>query len=496
MQTNILEYLEHTVRRCPNKPAFADETQSLSFRQLYDQARAIGSFLYREGLCKRGVVVFMHKQPRTIAAFLGAIYGGCYYVPLDADMPLLRIRQIFQTLQPGALICDEATQPLVSQLDYCGKCIRYENAAFGIIDEPALAQVREKQLDIDPIYVVFTSGSTGAPKGVIGCHRSCIDYIESLCEVLKFTKDTVFGNQAPLYFDACLKEIVPTLKYGATTYLIPRKLFLFPIDLVRFLNQFKINTLCWVVSALTYVASFQTFQKIKPEFLHTIAFSGEVFPVRQLNIWQNALPKARFINLYGPTEATGICCYYEVDREFHNEEVLPIGRPFRNTEILLLDEQDRPARQGEICVRGTRLTLGYYHNPEQTEKAFVQNPLNSLYPERIYRTGDLGRYNDRGELVFLSRKDQQVKHMGHRVELGEIEAAACSHSGVESACCIFDDHAQKIVLHYTGSISVSKLASHLGERLPRYMLPGEYHRLDAMPLTPNGKLDRTYLGKL
>lgn len=493
MQTNVLEYLERTVKRCPEKTAFAGEKQALTFRQLYDQARAIGSFLYREGLYRQGVAVFMKKQPRTVAAFLGAIYGGSFYVPLDEEMPRHRIELIFQTLRPGAVICDENTEGLASGLDYGGKRIRYENAAFGIIDEDALARVRSEQLDIDPIYVVFTSGSTGAPKGVIGCHRSCLDYIENLCEVLKFSKDTVFGNQTPLYFDACLKEIMPTLKYGATTYLIPRKLFLFPIDLVKFLNRFKINTLCWVVSALTYLSSFQTFEKVKPEFVHTVAFASEVFPVRQLNIWREALPNARFFNLYGPTEATGICCYYEVDREFHDGEELPIGRPFRNTQILLLDEQNRPARQGEICVRGSRLTLGYYRNPEQTEEVFVQNPLNSLYPEQIYRTGDIGKYNDRGELVFLARRDYQIKHMGHRIEPGEIEAAANRHSKVQSACCMFNDRTKKIVLYYAGCLEASELASHLGALLPRYMLPGEYHRLDAMPLTPNGKIDRNLL---
>lgn len=493
MQTNVLEYLEHTVRRCPEKTAFADDKQGLTFRQLYDQARAIGSYLYREGLYGQGVAVFLKKQPRTIAAFLGAIYGGSFYVPLDEEMPRQRIELIFKTLQPGAVICDENTEALVSGLDYGGKCIRYENAAFGIIDEEALARVRREQLDIDPIYVVFTSGSTGVPKGVTGCHRSCLDYIESLCEVLPFSKDTVFGNQTPLYFDACLKEIMPTLKYGATTYLIPRKLFLFPIDLVKFLNRFKINTLCWVVSALTYLSSFQTFEKVKPEFVDTVAFASEVFPVRQLNIWRKALPNTRFFNLYGPTETTGICCYYEVDREFHDDEVLPIGRPFHNTQILLLDEQNRLARQGEICIRGSRLTLGYYRDMKQTEDAFVQNPLNSLYPERIYRTGDMGKYNDRGELVFLSRKDHQIKHMGHRIEPGEIEAAANRHREVTGACCVFQEQAKKIVLYYVGSVNEAALAAHLAALLPRYMLPGEYNRLDAMPLTPNGKIDRNLL---
>ena len=496
MQTNILEYLERTVRSVPDKTAFSGEEAELSFRQVFDQARAIGSFLHREGGYKQPVAVFMKKHPRAITAFLGTVYGGNFYVPLDDEMPRHRMELILKTLQPGIVICDGTTRPVMEVLDYGGRIYSYEQMAFGAIDEGALAHIREHQLDTDPIYIVFTSGSTGVPKGVMGCHRAVIDYIENLCDVLKFSAGTVFGNQTPLYFDACLKEIIPTLKYGATTYLIPKKLFLFPVKLVEYLNEHRINTLCWVVSALTFISSLHTFEKVKPEHLQTIAFASEVFPIRQLNLWRSALPGARFINLYGPTETTGICCYYEVDREFAEDEILPIGRPFRNTEIILLDENDRipPAgEQGEICIRGTRLTLGYYCDPEKTAEAFVQNPLNRLYPERIYRTGDLGKYNERGELVFLSRKDNQIKHMGHRIELGEIEVAANTHRGVNAACCIFDPEGKKIILYYAGDIPVEDLSLYLKEKLPRYMIPHELRQIPAMPLTPNGKIDRNYL---
>ena len=330
----------------------------------------------------------------------------------------------------------------------------------------------------------------------MACHRSVLDYIEQLCDVLKFSEETVFGNQTPLYFDACLKEVIPTIKYGATTVLIPRQLFMFPVKLVEFLNSHRINTLCWVVSALTMISSFRTFEKVKPEYLHTVAFASEVFPIKQFRLWREALPDARFINLYGPTETTGICCYYEVDREFGLEESMPVGRPFRNTEILLLDENNRiPAQgeQGEICIRGTRLTLGYYCNPEKTAEAFVQNPLNTLYPELIYRTGDLGKYNERGELTFVGRKDFQIKHMGHRIELGEIEVIVNMHEAVSSACCLFDNTKKKIVLYYVGTLSPGDMAAYIKEKLPRYMVPNVIRQLDAMPLTPNGKINRNLL---
>ncbi len=498
MQTNILEYLERTVRVLPDKVAFASEEGSLTFRQVYDQSRAIGSFLAQAGLYKRPVVVFMKKHPRTLAAFFGTIYGGNYYVPLDEEMPRHRIELIFSTLEPGALICDETTRAIAEEMNYRGIIYTYDALAACPIDREALASIRARQLDIDPIYIVFTSGSTGVPKGVMACHRSVLDYVEHLCDVLKFDENTVFGNQTPLYFDAYLKEVIPTLKYGATTWLIPKQLFMFPIKLVEYLNEHKINTLCWVVSALTMISAFRTFEKIKPEHLRLIAFASEVFPIKQFNLWREALPQARFINLYGPTETTGICCYYEVDREFSLEECLPVGRPFPNTEILLLDENDQiPAQgeQGEICIRGTRLTLGYYRNPEKTAEAFVQNPLNKLYPELIYRTGDIGKLNDRGELVFLSRKDFQIKHMGHRIELGEIETVVNMHSSIQTACCIFDNVRKKIVLYYVGDLSSGELASYVKEKLPRYMVPNVIKKLDTMPLTPNGKIDRNLLKK-
>ena len=496
MQTNILEYLEQTVRICPDKPAFIQEQESLTFRQIFDQARAIGSRLHKAGLEKQPVAVLMDKHPRTIAAFLGVIFGGCYYIPLDREMPRVRLEMILQTAQPGILICDETTRPLAESIKQSARVCLYADLAFGAIDEAALTRIRERQLDIDPIYIVFTSGSTGVPKGVTGCHRAVIDYIEQLCPVLGFNSSTCFGNQTPLYFDACLKEILPTLKFGASMHLIPRQLFLFPLRLMEYLNTHRINTICWVASALSMVSSLHTFEKIVPTCLKTVAFASEPLPARQLACWRAALPGARFLNLYGPTEATGICCYYEVNRDFAEDEAIPIGRPFPNTQILLLDESNQspaPGEPGEICVRGTRLTLGYYRDSARTAAAFVQNPLNPLYPDIIYRTGDLGKYNDRGELVFLGRKDCQIKHMGHRIELGEIEASACMHPEVRGACCLYDSAHGKLLLYYAGTPSPAKLLDYLRQKLPRYMLPHSVCQLDAIPMTPNGKTDRNLL---
>lgn len=496
MRRNILEYIEQTVRLVPRKTAFFSEDGSMTFQEVYDQARKIGTRIIHDGHERKPIVVFMQKHPRTITAFLGVIYGGCYYVPLDGDMPRYRIEQILQHLRPAGCICDNTTLPIAEEISGIGELYCYEEMTEGDVDLFGLQAVRDRQIDTDPAYIVFTSGSTGIPKGVVGCHRGVIDYIENLCEVLKFNADTVFGNQTPLYFDACLKEIIPTLKYGATTCLIPRKLFLMPMKLVEYLNEKKINTVCWVVSALTYVSAFKTFDTVIPRYLKTVAFASEVFPIRQFNLWRWILPETRFINLYGPTETTGICCYYEVDRQFSENEALPVGRPFPNTEVILLDGDEcvfTPGEQGEICIRGTRLTHGYFHDPERTAEAFVQNPLNPHYPELIYRTGDIGTYNDRGELMFLSRKDNQIKHMGHRIELGEIEAEAHTLSVISSVCCVFDEERKKIRLYYVGEVSENDLRNYLKSKLPRYMIPHTMQRLDTMPLTPNGKIDRNDL---
>lgn len=498
MQNNVLDYLDTIVKKVPEKTAFANDEVSYTFLQVYEKSCRIGTCLSQKGYYREPVLVFMKKSPETVTTFFGIVRSGCFYVPVDEEMPKMRIQLILETCKAQVIICDSRTLPLAETLSFDGEIISYDTASSWPEDLDCLYRIRRQAIDTDPIYIVFTSGSTGIPKGVCACHRSVIDYVEQLSDVLGFSEETIFGNQTPLYFDACLKELYPTLKFGATTYLIPHKHFMFPVQLVEYLNEKKINTICWVVSALTMISSFQTFEKVKPEYLHTIAFGSEVFPLKQFKIWRETLPDAAFFNLYGPTEGTGMCCYYPVTRELAPTEAIPIGYPFKNTKILLLNEENKPVsgnEPGEICIRGTSVTLGYYNNPEKTNSSFVQNPLNTSYPEIIYRTGDIGRKNEYGELVFLSRKDYQIKHMGHRVELGEIEANVNQLEKVRFSCCIYDENKNKIVLYYVGNIETPKLTRTLREMLPRYMLPNHIIRLEMeeMPFTANGKIDRNAL---
>lgn len=497
MQRNILEYLERTVKKYPDKLAFANESMGMTFQEVSDVSGSIGTCLLKKGYQREPVVIYMKKHPHMIAAFWGVVYSGCFYVPIDEEMPVFRISLIFQNLKPRVVICDETTVEHVKEFkDFSGEVLLYDEISREPADPERLSAVREQAIDTDPVYIVFTSGSTGVPKGVVACHRSVIDYVENLTEVLHITDESVLANQTPLYFDACLKELFSSLKCGATTYLTPKSLFMFPVRLVEFLNEYKINTVCWVVSALTMISSMKTFDKVVPKYLTTIAFGSEVFPIKQFRLWKAALPNARFINLYGPTEATGMSCYYEVNRDFEEGEAIPIGRPFKNTEILLLDEDHnipKAGDPGEICIRGTALTLGYYKDFEKTDEVFVQNPLNQCYHELIYRTGDIGKLNEYGELVFISRKDYQIKHMGHRIELGEIEVHVNMVEGVRSACCIYNKEKEKIILFYTGEIETKELIVHIRETLPRYMIPNQVYALEEMPLTANGKIDRVTL---
>ena len=492
---NILEYLEATAAAVPEKLAFSDGKSDLSFGELQRASRAIGSALTHMGARREAVVVYMDKHPNVMSAFFGVIYAGCFYACIDPKTPADRVKTIVENLDAKIMIADSRSYKKAEAFEM-PTLLRFEDVAASEIDDAALCAVRARQIDTDPIYVVFTSGSTGVPKGVVACHRSVIDYTEALCRAIGFTGETVFGNQTPLYFDAPLKEIMPTLKLGATTYFIPKMNFSFPVRLIEYLNTHKINTVCWVVSAFTQVSSLGAFDVVRPEYLHTVAFGSEVFPKKDYKMWREMLPNARFFNLYGPTEATGMSCFWSAERELLENEPIPIGRPFDNTDILLITEEGREAaygEEGEICIRGTCVTMGYYNNSERTSEAFVQNPLNSVYPELIYKTGDIGKYNEHGELVFLTRRDSQIKHMGHRIELGEIEAALLTSPDAKRACCCYDKDARRIVLFYVGDMESADVQKYLKEKLPAYMLPAVCERLDVMPLTDNGKIDRRSL---
>ena len=499
MIRNILDYLEQSARHYPDKIAFADEMSTCTYKELWETARSVGTKLANYVPPRSPVPVFMEKRVETIYAFLGAVYAGCFYVLLDPKLPLERLKQILQTLQSEVLVLHPDYEKQFKALEYERNVVNILEALQEEEDAVLLEAIREQRLDIDPLYAIFTSGSTGIPKGVLVSHRSVIDFMEEFVDIFGITDKDVIGNQAPLDFDVSVKDIYSTLKTGATMQIIPKKMFSFPTKLLDYLDEREITTLIWAVSALCIVTTLKGLEYKVPQKVNKIIFSGEVMPIKHLNEWKKYLPDALYANVYGPTEITCNCTYYIVDREFQPGESLPIGQPFPNEKVFLLDEGNQLVREagkkGEICVSGTALSLGYYRNPEQTKKVFVQNPLNEKYLERIYRTGDMAYYGHDGYLYFASRKDFQIKHMGHRIELGEIELAMEMAEGIRRACCTYDEPENKIIAFYEGEAEKRQIVRALGKKLPAYMIPNVWVKMDRLPITKNGKIDRKKMMK-
>ena len=494
---NVLEYLEQARERFGEKVAFADVEGACTYAELEERAKRIGSALAVILEPGKPVPVFMEKGVDAICLFMGIVYAGCFYVLLDTKQPKGRLEQILETLDAEVLVTSKSYGREREGLCFGKRILELEELEKEEIEEAVLGRIREQALDIDPLYGIFTSGSTGVPKGVVVSHRSVIDFIEYFTDLFGICSEDVIGNQAPWDFDVSVKDIYSTLKCGATMQIIPKQYFSFPMKLLDFLCEREVTTLIWAVSALCIITTLKGFDYKIPKKVNKVMFSGEVMPVKHLNLWRQALPDALYVNLYGPTEITCNCTYYIVDRDFQPGEMLPIGQTFPNEKVFLLDEENglvtEPGKMGEICVSGTALALGYYHNKEQTRKAFVQNPLNPWYMELIYRTGDLGSYNDRMELCFSTRKDFQIKHMGHRIELGEIESAIEKMEQVNRTCCIYDSKAGKILAFYEGAVERRQLQKKLREFLPAFMLPNRYIPVDRLPLTKNGKIDRKRL---
>ena len=497
MKTNILEYLTESAASFPDKTAFFDETTSYTYERMLCEAKAIGTKLTGKLNVKcRPVLIYMEKSPKDLAAFWGCIFSRNFYVPIDTAMPEMRIRLIVENLKPAAVITDMAYYDLARK--FSNNVFIFEEMIATPVDEDLLSERVGQSLDTDPVYVLYTSGSTGVPKGVVVSHRSLIDYVENFCKEIGIGSDDVIANQAPFYFDASLIDIYCTLRSGATMGIVPVEYFSVPLKLLGFLEKYNITTIRWVPSAMKMVSTFKGFKSLRPAALRKVIFGAESMPTKVYNYWKENYPEAVFVQIYGPTEITGVCTYHIVDRDYADDETIPIGKAFHNTEVFLLDEDDklisRAGTVGEICVKGSCLALGYYNAPEKSAEVFVQNPLNPFYEERIYRTGDLAKYNERKELVFVSRKDFQIKHMGHRIELGEIETAVMALPDMKNACCLYDQAKQKIVLFYeSDSYDDITVTDALKDRLQRYMLPNVFHKLDAMPLLKSGKVDRVKL---
>jgi len=498
---NILEFLENSARDHPEKVAFSDNKTQVTYADLLDKAKASGSYIAKILNCqtRKPVIVVANRTIDTVAAFLGVVFSSNFYVPVDPKIPVERKKLIFERINPAAILLTKNNCYFLEGINDDQKQIFLEDSVNEEIDDQKLLRIRQSMIDTDPLFAIFTSGSTGVPKSVLINHHSVIEFVETFSELFHFSNNVILGNQAPLDYDGSVKEICLTLRNSSTMHIIPKMFFSFPKNLFEYLDEKRVNTINWATSALRIIAIHQALDHKKPSYINKIFFSGEVMPNKVLNYFRKHLPDAKFVNLYGPTETTFNCSYFIVDRAFSDFDDLPIGLPFPNTEIILLDQDNYPVSQGEIgeiYVRGSSIALGYYNDPQATSKAFIQNPLNESFPEIIYRTGDLGHHNALGELMFDSRIDQQIKHMGYRIELGEIEAAINALPFIEKAVCFHDDAHEKIVLFYQSPETCNKnILLSIKNRLPKHMIPNILIHQNKLPLKSNLKIDRVKLQK-
>mgnify|MGYP001079801514 CR=1 FL=1 len=499
MKNSVLCYLEETVIRFPDKLAISDGSLEVTFSEWRHHALCLAEMIQSRIKGRhRPVLIYLPKSTNTLISFAGVLYSGNFYTPTDIKFPFHKIESILQCLQPELIISDrKSAEKLIQNGISEHQILFWEDIDFS--QKIEADKFLNKIIDTDLAYVFFTSGSTGVPKGVAITQRSIVDYIDWASEEFSIDENERIANQAPFYFDNSILDIYLCMSKGATLYIVPEMYYAFQAKLLAFLEEKKITFIFWVPSALVGSANSGLLERFDLSSIHKVLFCGEVMPNRHLNIWRSVLPNAVYANLYGPTEITDVCAFFRVSRPFADDDPLPIGNACRNTEILLLDDENHcikePDKMGELCVRGTSLAVGYYDNEEKTREAFVQNPLNSCYEEKIYRTGDLAHYNEFGEIMFDGRKDFQIKHMGYRIELGEIETAILSIEGIDNACCLYDTNNQKIISIYQSDIHIKSLdiKKQLMQMLPKYMVPSEFQLVDQLPYNDNGKIDRRRL---
>ena len=494
MLYTIVEYLKKAVDKNPDRVVYIGKESQLTYGELYSMARSVASEITKLEEPGSPVSVLASRCFRTPACFLGIAMAGCFYAPMDPDAPDARLRQILDVVNTKTLITDRENLDRIKGLGFEGKIVLMDEIVNSDIDEEAIARAYGTITDDSPIYVLFTSGSTGVPKGVLTSHHSMLCYLDGLNEVIGLNETDIIGNQAPFDYIAAIRDLYLPLITGATTVMLDPSEFAMPKQLFARLANAGVTTLCWSASGLEIPAKLGAFSSDDIELppLKRVVYSGSVISNPLLRKWQDAFPDTVFINQYGPTEATGSCSYYIIQHPVEADENISIGVPYKHYQMLLLDEHDKKPADGgvgEICIKGPALALGYYNAPEQTAKNFVDNPLETRYREKIYRTGDLGKYDEDGNMTFLGRKDRQFKHLGHRIEPEELEQKSLKIDGINECMCLYDEKGKKIYLFYTGEADMKTISLALRAEVPTYMVPRKIVQLDEMPRLPNGKVD-------
>ncbi len=499
---SAVRLLDRAAKMYKDKTAICDYEGEITYSEYRRISLKIGTYLIlknQRGFETAPVIVYLDKSIKCLTSFMGILYSGNPYVPVAADIPLQRLERIIENLNPQFIITDETKAEAISGIEMGQtRVLIYDNLIDTDADETMVYKTLDRVIDTDPIYIMYTSGSTGVPKGVTVCHKGVVDYVEWTKATFGLNETDIFANQAPFYFDNSIFDIYGCLITGAKMIIIPEVLFNFQSKLPEFLRDNNVTTIFWVPTFMINVANSGTLFEVEMPTLKRALFCGEVMPNTQLNIWRKALPRITYANLYGPTEITDVCSYYIVDRDFEDHEPLPIGKACENMRIVILDDDNKQAKvgeKGELCVIGTGVALGYWNNPEQTKKAFCQNPLNKSYNEWLYRTGDIAYIADDGLIMYAGRKDHQIKIKGNRVELGEIETAAMCIDGINNVCAIFDEENERIVLFIESELEfkLRLVNKELLKHIPKYMLPAQIVVMKNLPHTSNDKINRVEL---
>ncbi|MCF0229060.1 MAG: amino acid adenylation domain-containing protein [Parasporobacterium sp.] len=506
----VTDYLESTAKSFPDKKAFIDEHKSITFSELENCSKKIGTVLAGSGYFQKPVCIFMEKSVECIPSMLGILYSGNFYTVLDVHMPSVRIKKILETLRPSAFITTDASrEQLAEVLAESGygaddaDVLLYEEVMNSEIDENLLLDIKSRIDETATMFVLFTSGSTGVPKGVIIKQKAFPPYIKWYRDFFKLDDSMITANQTPFYFIMSCPDIYLTILCGGTCHIVPKNTFSFPVMLLEYLKERHVNFIDWVPSILCLIANFRALPEVHLDDLKLVLFGGEVMPAKQMNMWKREYPDTKFYNLYGLTESTEMISYYEIDRELDPAESIPIGYPVPYMKVLILDDNNRLCEQGQtgsLCISGKAVAEGYYNMPEKTAEVFTPNPLyrdgDDPDTKYMYNTGDLVKADEKGCIIYMGRKDFQIKHMGNRIELGEIETAVSSLEGIDRACCLYDTKRSRIVLFYTGTEDDDTIVSGLKKLLPAYMIPNRMEHLDEMPANVNGKIDRVALKEL
>lgn len=496
--------------------ALAMDDERIAYGELAQLSDRLAAQLVADG-CRPGdrVCLLTPKQPAAIVAIHAIVKAGCIYVPLDGDSPVPRLARIVGSAAPTLLLAVPETAPLLDALSdvalppvvsltreaVAGERVRSVLTRADWDREVAAPAVRVGP--DDGAYLLFTSGSTGMPKGVLITHRNATTFVDWTVKQFGLHAGDRISGHPPLHFDLSTLDIWAAAASGAELVLVPASLGLNAAALAQLIRSRELTQWFSVPSLLTYMATFDVVEMGDFPALRRLLWCGEVLPTPILSYWMRRLPHVRFTNLYGPTETTVASSWYEVPAVPADESTpVPIGSACDGEELLLLDEQLRPTPDGEIgdlYIGGVGLSPGYWRDEQKTRAAFVPDPRDASGTARLYRTGDLARVDADGRFHFLGRADSQIKSRGYRIELGEVESALSAVAGVRE-CAVVGVEGESfegvtIGAAYVGDeeLRPAALRRELAAVLPSYMLPAHWLSLDVLPKNQNGKIDRPEL---